>query len=303
MLKNSALLIERYDLIRSLRKWRLGFFVLLGATILLSVNPKLINPSNINSSHIARIKLSGFIDVNQDRIERIKDLANDDRIKAVILDIDSGGGTVVGGETFYYAIKNLAAKKPVISYFGNSATSAAYMVALATNYIVSPEGAVTGSVGVLAQAAEFTELAKKLGITPIIIKSSSLKAVPHPAEVMSRDGEESIKEVVSDIYRFFLSLVIENRKGLTEEQIAEISTGRIFTGRQAKEIGLVDAVGSFTEVTKWLNQELVAKDLKIIHHDLEPKKRSSFLNYFYSLAFGEKAKSDTAILSYWNSSI
>lgn len=303
MLKESQLFLERYDLLKSLRRWKLLFAVLAGITLYLLIGGKSIGLSKLNEPHIARISIHGFIDVNHEKIKKIAKIKSDKNIKAVILEINSGGGTVVGGESFYHAIKSLAKEKPVVSFFGNQATSAAYMIALGSTYIISPEGAITGSIGVISQSAEFTELAKKIGVKPIIFKSSSLKAVPNIAEKLSPNGADVIESVVDDIFDFFIGLVIENRDSLNEEQIAEISTGKIFSGRQALQVGLVDQLGNFAQVKEWLRTELNNKDLKILKYNLEPKRRPDLMEIFYSFVGLEPQGQHSGLLSYWNQNL
>ena len=125
--------------------------------------------------------------------------------------------------------------------------------ALGADHILAQEGTLTGSIGVILQTAEFSQLAEKLGITPVTIKSGPNKSVPSPFEKMDEAQRQTIESVVQDFYRFFAELVAKRRK-LPEDQVAQITDGRIFTGRQALESKLIDAIGGEREAVEWLHK-------------------------------------------------
>jgi protease IV len=193
---------------------------------------------------------------------------DNDAIKALIVEIDSPGGTSVGGEQLYVDLRDIAKKKPVVAVMRTMATSAAYMAALGTDHIVAREGTITGSVGVIVQTAEVTRLADKLGIDPITVKSGSLKATPSPIEKFNPADEAMLQDVVNDFFNYFVDLVVTRRK-LTDEQLEQIQNGRVFTGRQALKVNLVDQLGGEPEALRWLGKnkkidtELEIKTVKV----------------------------------------
>lgn len=219
--------------------------------------------------HIARIKIAGVIVHDLDRDKAIVELADSSRVKAVLLHIDSPGGTVVGGERLYLALRKLAEKKPVVAVMDTTATSAGYMVALAGDRLLAGAGSVTGSIGVLMQTTDITQLLEKIGVNAEAIKSTALKGVPSPLEKLTAEGRKATKEVVDDIYAMFVEMVAERRK-MAPEKAKALADGRVFTGRQALANGLVDAIGGEAEALQWLQTEKgISKSLKVEDAELE----------------------------------
>ena len=190
----------------------------------------LISDNRYKKPHIAKVTIDNIITQDSFRYEKLEELSQNKNTKAVIVFINSPGGTVVGGETLYKSIKNIAQQKPVISVMGEVATSAAYMASLGSNYIFAQEGTITGSVGVLVLSSEFTELAKKIGISTEVIKSGDLKASPSPLEKMTPKSIEQMEKIVQEISKNFINLVKKERK-LNNNKTQLISDGIIFTGQ------------------------------------------------------------------------
>lgn len=205
----------------------------------------------LRRDHIARLTVDGVIFDDPARRRAVERLSEDDAAKALIVFIDSPGGTTVGGEALYRSIRSVAEVRPVVVVIGTLATSAGYMVALAADHIVAPETSVTGSIGVILTATEITGLLEKLGITSEPIKSSPLKATPSPLEVLTPEARVAAQAVVDDVYRWFVDLFAE-RRGLAPEVALQLADGRIFTGRQALAARMIDAVGGEAEAIEWL---------------------------------------------------
>jgi protease-4 len=207
--------------------------------------------------------------------ELIDKVAKSDRVKAVILDINSPGGTTTGGEAMYDAVRRLSEKKPVVAVCGTLATSAAYIVALATDRIFVYGNTITGSVGVLFQWADVTDLLHTLGIKVEEVKSGPLKAVPSPFEPMDEKTREMTAEMVQDAKLWFFGLV-EKRRKIAVDSVPGLTDGRIYSGRQAIELKLADEIGDEKAAMSWLTKERnVPSGLKII--DWKPAKESSGL--------------------------
>lgn len=201
--------------------------------------------------HIVRIDVEGIIVDDEDRRLEVNFAGEDDSAKAIILHIDSPGGTTVGGEALYEALQRAGENKPIVAVIGTLGTSAGYMVALAADHIVVRDTSVTGSIGVLLQTTEITGLLEKLGVRAETIKSSPLKAVPSPFEELTPEGRAVTQAVVDDIHGWFVDLFAE-RRGLPRATALELADGRVFTGRQALSAKLVDGIGGEREAIEWL---------------------------------------------------
>lgn len=241
-------LLDRRRLKRRLRIWQ-------GVTILAVVGIVLASLQAsgglLRGDRIARIYVEGLIVRDDARSATLADLASDDSIRAVIVHIDSPGGTVVGGEDLYRGLRDIAEAKPVAAVMGTVATSAAYMAGIGADRVFVREGTVTGSIGVILQSANVVELLDKIGIEPVTIKSSPLKGTPSPVEPLSEDARDAAQVVVRDLYDFFVAIVAE-RRPLDGADVRRLADGRIFAGRQAVENGLVDAIGDERDAVAWM---------------------------------------------------
>lgn len=245
---DADLWIDRRRLKRNVSFWRVAAVIFAVVAVIAVVGRF---DGVVPTPYIARVSVDGLIvdDLARDRL--LQDIRDNDDVRAVLVRIDSPGGTVVGGEALYTRLRDVAEEKPVVAVLGQLATSAAYMTALGTDHVISREGTVTGSIGVLLQSADVTDLLEKLGIKPQIVKSSPLKAQPNPLETFTPEAREVTREVVLDIYGSFVDLVAE-RRGLERAAVLELADGRVFTGRQALAEGLVDALGGEDEARSWL---------------------------------------------------
>ncbi len=215
--------------------------------------------------HIARLAVGGVITEDRDLTDFIDDLAEDDRVAAIIVAIDSPGGTTTGGEALYEALREAAAKKPVAATVGTLAASAGYMAAIATDHIVAKRTSITGSIGVLFQYGNVVPLLDKIGVSVETVKSSPLKAEPSPFSRAQVPGaREQIERLVDDTYQWFVDIVAE-RRGIPRGEALRLSDGSIYTGRQALDLGLIDAIGDEEDAIAWLETERgVAADLPVL---------------------------------------
>ena len=268
--------IERRRLKRRVTIWRIAavvFGLLFFGAIFLA--DKQMAGSGGILPHVARIDISGVITDDRKMTNLIDAVAKADQVKAVILNINSPGGTTTGGEAMYDAIRRLAEKKPVVATCGTLATSAAYIVALATDRIFVYGNTITGSVGVIFQWANVTELLETLGIKMEEVKSGPLKAVPSPFEPTDEQAREMTQEMVDDAKTWFFDLVAQRRK-LEPRSIPGLTDGRIYSGRQAVTLKLVDQIGDERAAMRWLNKERkLAPGLKVV--EWKPKTESNGL--------------------------
>ena len=266
--------IERRRLKRRISGWRIAAVLLallfLG-TVVLS-NQQMAGSGGI-FQHVARIDISGVITNDRKVINLLDRVGKADQVKAVILVINSPGGTTTGGEALYDAIRRLAKKKPVVATCGTLATSAAYIVALATDRIFVYGNTITGSVGVIFQWANVTELMKTLGIKVEDVKSGSLKAVPNPFKPTDEAARAVTEEMVDDAMDWFVGLV-KTRREIEPNSVPGLTEGRIYSGRQAVEYKLVDQIGNERAARAWLAKERgIPKGLRI--RQWTPKEQSS----------------------------
>jgi protease-4 len=274
MVLDAVSVTDRRRLKRRLTAWRIAavlFAVLfLGATLL---GDKNFAASAGLLPHIARITVSGIITDDRKTIELLDKVGRSSQVKAVILDINSPGGTTTGGEAMYDAIRRLAEKKPVVAVCGTLATSAAYIVALATDRIFVYGNTITGSVGVLFQWADVTELLHTLGVKVEEVKSGPLKAVPSPFEPADEKTLALSQEMVQEAKTWFVNLVAERRK-IDPAGVPGLTDGRIYSGRQAVDLKLVDQIGDERDAKTWLSKERnISSSLKIV--DWKPQEESS----------------------------
>jgi protease IV len=281
--------IDRRGLKRRLTAWRLAAAVLgliaLGFYLLGEGDGA--GPAGL-FPHVARVTVSGIITDDRKTLELIDKIAKADQVKAVIFDINSPGGTTTGGEAMYDSIRRLAEKKPVVAVCGTIATSAAYMIALATDRIFVYGNTITGSVGVIFQWAEVSDLLHTLGIKVEEVRSGPLKAVPSPFEPTDERGRALTEEMVQEGKTWFVALVSE-RRNIEAPSVPGLTDGRIYSGRQAIELKLVDEIGDEKAAMAWLAKERgIQPGLKII--DWKPAAEDSglfgWLFQSFAAAFG-----------------
>jgi len=248
-------IVDRRRLSRSLTLWRV-IAILLIAVVAGTVAFAYAGSDWLEhrEPHIARLSVRGVITDDRRQIRLIERLGKNSSVAAVIVAIDSPGGTTVGGEALYEALRTLAEKKPVAAHIATVGASAGYLAAIATDHIVARRNSITGSVGVLFQYGDAAGLLDTLGVHLEAAKSGDLKAEPAPFAPASEAAKAMLQGVVQDSFDWFRDLVVERRK-LDAAEIALISDGRIFTGNQALAAGLVDALGSEAEAVAWFESE------------------------------------------------
>ena len=202
--------------------------------------------------YVARLEVNGLIIPESQRTKLLSRMADDENIKALMVIINSPGGSFVGGEVLFKALRKIGENKPIVVVMEDLATSAAYMTAIAGDRIFARQGSLTGSIGVIVQSADLTQLLTAIGVKAEAIKSSPLKAQPNPMEPFSDEARSALQAVVNDVHRVFIKLVAE-RRGLNLNETKELSDGRVFSGGQALFHGLVDAIGGEDEALQWLD--------------------------------------------------
>jgi protease-4 len=231
-------------------------------------------------AHIARVDVTGVITGDRKTLELLQQIGKSNA-KAVLLSIESPGGTTTGSERLFDEIRELAKKKPVVAVVGTVAASGAYIAAIASDHIVARKNSLVGSIGVLAQVPNVSQLLEKLGVKVEIVRSAPLKAVPNGVEPTSPEARKAMEDIIASSYDWFKKLVQERRR-MSPEELAKVVSGRVFTGQQSIELKLIDAIGGEREAIAWLEKEKkVPANLKV----REWKKSSSTrLNLFTGAA-------------------
>lgn len=217
-----------------------------------------------SSNHIARISITGIITDDQKQIKLLNDVRDADQVKAVIIRINSPGGTTTGSEILFEAIREISAKKPVVSVLGTVAASGGYIAAVAGDYIVARGNTITGSIGVIFQWPDVANLLEKIGVKMETVKSSPLKGAPSPFSPITDEARRVTQEMVSDSYEWFVKLVAD-RRPFDAARARQLADGRVYSGRQALKTKLIDAIGGEQQAIAWLrDNKKIDKDLGVV---------------------------------------
>ncbi|HEY0854850.1 MAG TPA: signal peptide peptidase SppA [Devosia sp.] len=268
-----ANLIPANSRLRSSRRfWRVLFFIALAVAVVAVAGRFALDAQTAVGDRIARIKVDGVIATDPARLKALQDLGDDENVKAVIVAINSPGGTTAGGEELYEAISALRAKKPVVAVIGELGASAAYMTAIATDRIFARRLSIVGSIGVLYQHVDASKLLSTIGIDLDKVATGPLKAEPDYDEPMSPEVRASLQSMIDDSYQWFVDIVAE-RRAIPRPQTLALADGRIVTGRQGIESKLIDAIGGEAEAIAWLEADRqLAADLPVYTYYPLPKQ-------------------------------
>lgn len=258
-------LVDRRKLARKLTLWRvLAVIALIAALAFLLIPRGGDGVAGFGAGdHVARFSIEGLITDSRNLREQIEKAGKSERVKAILLAIDSPGGTTTGSEALYEAVREVAQEKPVVATMGTLAASGGYIAAISADHIVARGNTITGSIGVVFQWAQIAEALDSLGISFEEVKSSPLKAEPSPFTQTSQEARQVMQQMVADSYQWFLGLVAE-RRDLDAARARALGDGRVYTGRQALEEGLIDAIGGEEEAIAWLAEEHgIDADIKV----------------------------------------
>lgn len=292
-------LIERKHYKKQIRYWKMLVIALLVlAAFIFGSRSKPFDNIHIKDGHIASVEINGVITENP-KFERtlVEKVLNNNNAKALIVYINSPGGSITGTERILNVLKDIKKKKPIVAVMGTLAASGGYIVALPADHIVAHNSTLTGSIGVILETAEVTELASKVGITFNNFRSTPLKAGIGLSEKVTPEVEANIMSTIIDMHNYVMDLVCEHR-GIPRDDVSKIADGRIYTGRQAYELKLVDEIGTVESATKWLHEnKKIDKNLRVIelhqgggfkiidsiYKDLEQRVMSLFRSGFMSM--------------------
>jgi protease-4 len=268
---DADLIVDRRRMRRKLTFWRVfAVLILIAAVVAVAVSMRRGDVLTAGGDYIARVKITGLIRNDQDRVDSLEKLAKSSA-KAVIVRIDSPGGTTAGSEQLHTALRHVAAAKPLVVVVDGLAASGGYIAAMSADHIVAQETSLVGSIGVLFQYPNVSDLLKTIGVKVEEIKSSPLKAAPNGYEPTSPEARAAIEALVKDSYDWFRGLVRE-RRHMDDATLQRVTDGRVFTGRQGLELKLVDAIGNEKTAVDWLAKEKGLKpDTPVKDWQLKPR--------------------------------
>jgi protease IV len=268
---DSDVIVDRRRIRRKLTFWRVAAaLIAIAAIVAIGLVAAPGRTGLTSAGSIARINIEGLIRSDQERVEALERLEKS-KVAAVVVHINSPGGTTAGSEQLYDALTRLKARKPLVVVVEGLAASGGYIAAIAADHIVAQQSSLVGSIGVLFQFPNFTELLKTIGVKVEEVKSSPLKAAPNGFEPTSPEARAALDSLVKDSYAWFRGLVKE-RRGMDDGLLEKVSDGRVFTGRQAIDLKLIDQLGDEKTAIAWLvAQKGVKANLPVRDYKLAPR--------------------------------
>jgi protease-4 len=262
------------------------FFV--GAIIALTLLFRREAPSFAVGDRVGVVEVNGVISNSKGVIQEIRYFVEDDGVKAIVLRIDSPGGGVGASQEIYREVVKAKKVKPVVASFGGVAASGGYYIACGTDKIMANPGTITGSIGVVMQFANLEELFKKIGYKGYVIKSGTYKDVGSPFREMTPEEKELLQEVIDTVHQQFIKAVAEGRK-LPLEKVAAIADGRIFSGEQARDLGLVDEMGNLEDTIDMAARMAGIKGKPVV---IYPRKRKPSLLDYLTESIAQRLKEE-----------
>jgi protease-4 len=280
---DADLIVDRRRMRRKLTFWRVLavlciVVVIVGAAAFLGRRGGFTGAGN----YIARVTIQGLIRDDEERVQQLERLGQSTAARAVIVHVDSPGGTTAGSEQLYDALTRLKARKPIVIVVDGLAASGGYITAIAGDHIVAKQTSLVGSIGVLFQYPNFTDLLDKIGVKVESIKSSPLKAAPSGFEPTSPEARAAIESIIKDSYAWFRGLV-QDRRHLNDDELQAVADGRVFTGHQGIGLKLIDELGDERTGIAWLAKEKNIND-KLPVRDYELHRRFSDLPFLHAAA-------------------
>src|ERR1700754_97202 len=269
---DSDIIVDRRRIRRKLTFWRvvaalIAIVAIAGFALIATPGAR---GSFASAGSIARVQIDGLIRSDSDRTRALERLENS-QAAAVIVHVNSPGGTTAGSEQLYDSLVRLKAKKPLVVVVEGLAASGGYITAIAADHIIAQQSSLVGSIGVLFQFPNFTDLLKTVGVKVEEVKSSPLKAAPNGFETTSPEARAALDALVKDTYAWFRGLVKE-RRGMDDALLEKVADGRVFTGRQAVDLKLIDQLGDEKTAVAWLvANKNVKSNLPVRDFKLSPR--------------------------------
>jgi protease-4 len=265
------LLVDRRRLKRRLAGWRAATVVAVVTIVAVALG----RVGLLEQPHVARVRVDGIIGGESKLVQAVDALATDTRVKALIVAINSPGGSVAGGESLHDAIARVASRKPVVTVMGPLAASAGYMIAVPSARIWAREATLTGSIGVLLETGEISGLLDKIGVSTDTLVSGPLKGQPSFTRPLSPAGRAALQDLVDDMFDQFVVMVADGRH-MAAAKVRGLADGRAYTGRQAVKLGLVDAIGGETDARDWLASRGIPRSIPVEDVQIDNLARRAF---------------------------
>ena len=280
---DADLIVDRRRMRRKLTFWRVTAIAVIvlciaGAAALASNRFGIVGVR----PYIARVTVSGLIRGDRDRVEQLDRLGRSKMARAVIVHVDSPGGTTAGSEQLFDSLSRLREKMPLVIVVDSLAASGGYITALAGDHIVAQQTSLVGSIGVLFQFPNVTDLLDKIGVKVESVKSTPLKAAPDGFGPTSPEARAALNSIIQDSYAWFKGIV-QDRRHLTDDQLSTVVDGRVFTGHQAFDLKLIDELGDERTALDWLAKEKNV-DTKLPVRDYELNSRFGDLPFLHAAA-------------------
>jgi protease-4 len=256
MALDADILLDRRRLKKSIFRWRVVAAIAVLAVIVIGLAGTGVQNSVLGGlgPRIVEINIEGVITEDPYLLDALAAIEDDSDVVGVIVHINSPGGTMVGGETLFEALRRIGETRPIVAEMGTVAASGGYMTAIAADHIVARRGTITGSIGVIFQSMNFNGTLEKLGVEPLTVKSGPLKAAPNPFEPVDDAAKTAMQGLISDMFDVFVGMVAERRE-MPVATVKTLADGRVYTGQQALANGLIDEIGGRREALHWLETQ------------------------------------------------
>jgi len=279
---DADLIVDRRRMRRKLTFWRV---IAVGVIVLAIAAAAALMRNRIGfggSAYIARVTVEGLIRGDQERVQQLDRLARSSTARAVIVHVDSPGGTTAGSEQLFDSLTRLGQRKPLVVVVDSMAASGGYITAIAADHIVAQQTSLVGSIGVLFQYPNFADLLKTIGVKVESVKSTPLKASPDGYEPTSPEALAALDSIIKDSYAWFRGIV-QDRRHLTDEELQIVADGRVFTGHQGLGNKLIDEIGDERTAIAWLAKEKNV-DASLPVRDYQLRSRLADLPFLHAAA-------------------
>lgn len=257
----------------------LAFWGVMALSVVAASMASMVSPDSGNtSSAIGIVRISGAIESSELVLENIRILREERGVQGIILRVESPGGAVAASQEIYDRLQQLRQDSfPVVASFGNIAASGGYYSALPAKRIFASSGSLTGSIGVITEFIHGEKLMEKIGVESSTITSGRLKGAGSPYHAPDSMELAYFRNVVDDTHQQFVGAVAQWRK-VSPDTLAVYADGRVFTGRRAKELGLIDSLGGLDAAVRWLSKECKLETVPTTLEEVIPEK--PFLDEF-----------------------
>ena len=258
----------------------------LGLSLVFVFSPKRTDFSS-DKSHVGIIEIQGVISEPTHIMENIKRFRDEESIKAIVLRINSPGGAVGPAQEIYREVKKASKKKPIVASLGTVAASGGYYIAAGTDSIIANPGTITGSIGVIMGFTNFQEVLRKIGLVPVVVKSGTYKDMGSPVREMTAKEREILQGLADRIHAQFVRDVALGRN-MEESLVSPLADGRIYTGEEAKDFGLVDRIGNLEDSIEWAGRKGgIEGKISVVY---APEKRFPLVKYLLGTLFERLSK-------------